>query len=369
MTRRDFTKTAVIAGLIGLRTKDAYTESNPALNLDEPIDDLERRISRQMPTWLKSYGVPGLSLLLIREGEPQWKHAYGIKEFDHRQPVDVATIFEASSLGKPVVAFAALTLVKEGRLDLDRPIGSYLDTSFQNTVPDDHLKITARNVLAHTTGLPNMRVGPRPPKMIFAPGERFSYSGEGFSLLQEVMQQITGKPLDVLCQDRVFEPLKMTHTSMVWKEEYENTLASGYGKKLRRGMKRKMPAPLAPSSLTSSPTDYGKFLGHILQSYIKPIGRRHQSVYRMMLTPQIDLQADLEWGLGWGLQTCQNEKAFWHWGNNADKYHSFAIGYPEHGLGLVVMTNSGNGLHLCRELVPAVVGGCHPSFGLRMVVR
>ena len=123
-----------------------------------------------------------------------------------------------------------------------------------------------------------------------------------------------------------------------------------------------MPDPIAAASLISSPSDYAKLVAHILQYSKRQSNGRFESIYRTMLTPQVEVQDGVSWGLGWGLQTCGDEKAFWHFGNNGNRYHSFAIGYPEHGLGLVVMCNSGNGLRLCRELVPDIIGGCHPAF-------
>jgi CubicO group peptidase (beta-lactamase class C family) len=368
ITRRQFTKAALVSGLVALPLTSANAEPKSPLKLTEPLADIRLNITKKMPKWRKRYGVPAVSLVLIREGTPVWTQSYGFQEFELRQPVNDDTVFEAASMTKPIAAFVALTMWKEGRLDIDRPLAAYLDKEFQDAAPENFLRITARHALSHTSGLPDWRSGRKAPELAFKPGEDFLYSGEAFMFLQEVMQRITGESLEDLCRKRVFEPLNMDHSSLVWKKEYDAILAPGYGKKLRKGIKRKIPNPMAAASLISSPTDYAKFVAHVLQTSKQQTRGRLETIYRTMLTPQVDVQEGVSWGLGWGLQTCGDEEAFWHWGNNADKYHSFAIGYPKHGLGLVVMTNSGNGLTLCRELVPEILGGCHPAFDYNMVI-
>jgi CubicO group peptidase (beta-lactamase class C family) len=367
MTRRRFAKTVLAAGLAGLSLQSANAENAIPLKLNEPLEDIQKSVRKKMKKWLKRYQVPGLSLSLIREGTPQWHQSFGIRDLDQELPTEDTTVYEAASLTKPISGFVALSLWQESQLDLDSPLISYMDKSYEDTVPEQYRKITARHALSHSSGLPNWRTGNNPPKLRFEPGERFSYSGEGYMLLQQAVQRITGKSLDVLCQEKVFEPLNMNHSSLIWKEEFEDTLALGYGKKSGKGMKRKMPNPMAASSLISSPREYSQFVGHVLRSLKKSNGPS-ESVFPTMLTPQVDVQSGISWGLGWGLQDCANHKAFWHWGNNNNRYHSFVIGYPEQGLGLVVMTNSGNGLPLCRELVPEIIGGCHPALDWRMVV-
>ena len=80
-----------------------------------------------------------------------------------------------------------------GKLDLDRPLVDYLDPASLRGQPD-HGRITARMVLSHTTGLPNWRKGGEefdgPLPVMFAPGKRFGYSGEGFYYLQQVVERL-----------------------------------------------------------------------------------------------------------------------------------------------------------------------------------
>src|SRR5271167_1564548 len=122
-------------------------------------------------------------MVVIRNGKTTWVHGFGIKESTTGQPVTVETVFEAASLSKPVFAYGVLKLVEQGKLGLDVPLTTYLPKPY--IAGDERLaKITARIVLSHRTGFPNW------------PGERFSYSGEGYIYLQRVVEKITGKPLN-----------------------------------------------------------------------------------------------------------------------------------------------------------------------------
>ncbi len=141
-------------------------------------------------------------------------------------PVDDDTIFEAASLSKPVFAYAVLKLVDAGRLDLDAPLQKSLPGDY---VEDPRLRsITARRALSHTTGFPNWRPDGQPLKIHFDPGERFSYSGEGFVYLQKAVENRTGETLEALARRLVFEPLRMTSSSYHWQDRFDGRKAMGH---------------------------------------------------------------------------------------------------------------------------------------------
>lgn len=120
--------------------------------------------------------VPGLSIALIRDGKLSWHKAFGVKNAETKEALAETTVFEAASLSKPVFAYAVLKLIDRGRLDLDRPLSSYISSAY---LPDDRVKlITTRMVLAHTTGFQNEVTPAKPLRIYFTPGDKFSYSGK-----------------------------------------------------------------------------------------------------------------------------------------------------------------------------------------------
>jgi hypothetical protein len=192
----------------------------PPMLLAEPGANDQRstilQLERDVPELMKKSNVPGVSIALIQRGKAIWVHGFGVKEAGTSQPVTGETVFEAASLSKPVFAYGVLKLVDQGELELDVPLTTYLPKPY---IPGDQrlTKITARIVLSHRTGFPNWRDGDSLP-LYFTPGERFSYSGEGYIYLQRVVEQITGKPLNTFLTETVFEPLGMSRSSYVWRD-------------------------------------------------------------------------------------------------------------------------------------------------------
>jgi CubicO group peptidase (beta-lactamase class C family) len=179
------------------RPNEPQTEapSPPTAPLKTHIEQakLIARLEALLPQLMKEGEVPGLAIALIRDGEVVWHHGFGVKDSKTKDPVDDATVFEAASLSKPVFACAVLNLVDAGKFDLDKPLNKYMPGNFD--VDDVRLsQITARHVLTRTTGFSNGYNG-KNRKMFFAPGERFSYLGDGFEYLWMVIEYVTGEQL------------------------------------------------------------------------------------------------------------------------------------------------------------------------------
>jgi CubicO group peptidase (beta-lactamase class C family) len=319
--------------------------------------------------------VPGLSLAIVENDRIVYGRGFGVKNAITRVPVDDDTIFEAASLSKPVFAYAVLRLADAGKLDLDTPLVKYLAGYVDN---DNRLDlITARMVLDHTTGFPNWRPIGQPLKIYFDPGSRFSYSGEGFVFLQKVVEHITGKSLAIVMKDLVLDPLGMTSSSYVWQDGYDSRIAVGHSQAGIARPVRKPTDPNAASSLHTTAKDYARFAMALLnQAPLSNAGLKPDT-WRRMLTPQIKVNEDcvnctfgetgklslrVSWGLGIGLQQTDLGQAFWHWGDNNSEYNCFVVGFTETGDGMVIFTNSGNGLSIIPDIVAAAFGTRLPAF-------
>ena len=125
------------------------------------------------------------------------------------RPVPSDPVFQAASLTKPVIAFVALKLVRDGRLDLRAPVSRYLPDGYPHRKNpfrrpnDDQLDLVPASTLAripvatllnHSSGLPNWTSGALVPE--FMPGERWQYSGEGYVLLQAIISAVTGQDIE-----------------------------------------------------------------------------------------------------------------------------------------------------------------------------
>ncbi|MDQ3801246.1 MAG: serine hydrolase [Acidobacteriota bacterium] len=328
-------------------------------------------LEKIIPRLMKDGEVPGLSVAIIRNAEVVWQRGFGVKNAGTKEPVDDGTVFEAASLSKPVFAYAVLKMVEDGKLDLDAPLNKYLPSAYIEN--DARLNaITARRVLSHTTGFPNWRADGKPLQIYFTPGERFSYSGEGFVYLQKVVEHLSGMPLQDFMRKTVFEPLKMTSSSYVWQPEYETLKAYAHDSAGNAAGRGKPAAANAASSLHTTALDYAKFL----EAIFKRKGIKEATV-KEMLRPAIKasescavcfesaafsgkLSPSISWGLGWGLEHTPQGDYFWHWGDNGN-VKAYVVADDKTQSGVVIFSNSANGLSIAREIVSRAFGASHTA--------
>lgn len=231
-------------------------------------------------------------------------------------------------------------------------------------VDDPRLKrITARIVLSHTTGFANWGRG-RPLVLQADPGQKFGYSGEGYVHLQNVVESVSGEPLDEFARKRVFVPLSMTSSSFLWRDDYDTRAAIGY---TRQGPQDKLKPweALSAGTLHTTAGDYAKFMSAILRPNVSGVRFGAEWLGRM-LAPQIKIDDSLGWALGWGIERSAAGSFFWQWGDDSE-FKAFAMGSREKEEAVVILTNSANGLNLCRVVVEHILPGPHPALSFHML--
>ncbi|HEY4299490.1 MAG TPA: serine hydrolase domain-containing protein [Candidatus Didemnitutus sp.] len=226
--------------------------ATPALALARIPDSTA--IDHRVREVMTATGGKGLALAVIDGGKVVFVGAYGVRNA-HHDPLQTDTVMYGASLTKTVMAFLTLQLVDAGKINLDRPIADDLDRPlptygpdpvfpdkfgpYQDLATDDRWKkITPRMILTHSAGFANFWfIEPdRKLRIHFDPGSHFSYSGEGFILLQFVIEhgrKDLGLGIDVgdLAQEKLFTPLGMTRTGLMWRPEFAANLADGWNDK------------------------------------------------------------------------------------------------------------------------------------------
>ncbi|MCC7009477.1 MAG: beta-lactamase family protein [Acidobacteria bacterium] len=215
----------------------------------DPVPSLQA-IEARMRAAMAEAHANGIAMAVIDEGRVAGVWAHGVRNAKN-EPLQTDTVMYGASLTKTVMAYATLTLVDRGVLGLDAPLASYLDRPlteygdgdahlakygpYRDLAGDDRWRrITARMALTHSTGFENFWfVEPdRKLRIHFDPGSRFSYSGEGFSLLQFVIEhgsRAKGLGEDVKAlTDGIFARLGMTRTSLQWRSDFRPNLADGW---------------------------------------------------------------------------------------------------------------------------------------------
>jgi len=335
--------------------------------MDIEGQSIETRLDATVPCLLDKHKVPGAAVAIVRNGEIYLSKSWGKRRADKDSPINDQTLFPAASLTKPVFAYGALMLVRDGRLDLDRSLSDYLDKPYIEG--DDRLrKITARMVLSHTSGFPNWRPGawtdsPKALTILFDPGTNFKYSGEGYNYLQRVVENVTGRRLDIYMKDAVLDPLDMKDSYFVWNEAMESVIVTPHGKRGRTADKRQWrpDKPMGAATLFTTIEDYARFLSAMLYTadQVKETATSTQKLsaneVEKMLEPQIEIGNQLAWSLGWGLEEHENDWFFWQWGSNPGIKH-FAVGSRSRKLAVVVFTNGQNGKRVYRPIIEEVLG-------------
>jgi CubicO group peptidase (beta-lactamase class C family) len=323
---------------------------------------------------MEQYRVPGVSLAVVEGGAIAWVGAYGVVEVGTSEPVTPETLFQAASISKPVAALAALRLVEEGVLELDAPVNRYLqgwqipENGFTAARP-----VTLRHLLTHTGGLtvhgfPGYAAGlplpsvvailngdppanTRPVLVDTLPGSLWRYSGGGYTILQKVLEDVTGKPFPTLLRELVLDPVGMSLTS------YEQPLPPERAGCASKGHLSNGSVvgggwhfypEMAAAGLWTNATELARLALDLQAAWRGEAGRiLSPDMARAMLTPGLG-----GWGLGFTIME-EGAPRFAHGGSN----HGFKaqlVAFREEGRGVVVMTNGDQGTRLAQEIVQAV---------------
>jgi CubicO group peptidase (beta-lactamase class C family) len=181
-----------------------------------------------MPAWMDLASVPGASWAVVDASGAISNGAFGFAKANSMLATP-DTLFEAASLSKVVMAVAVHDMVRDGLIDLDRPVSEHV--AFTND-PETRA-ITPRHLLSHSSGLPNWRdEAGEQLESAFTPGSRFRYSGEGFVLLGRLVEAVTGKTAAQVVEARVLRPAGMSHSTYGWARGAERTF--GFCKRQRR---------------------------------------------------------------------------------------------------------------------------------------
>lgn len=327
--------------------------------------------------------VVGLQIGIINDNKPVYVKSYGYKNKARGQMNDNGSSFYAASLAKPLFGYIVMQLVDEKVIDLDKPVYKYLPKplpeydNYKDLAGDDRWKlITPRMCLAHTTGFPNWREENDNKKLniMFTPGTRYSYSGEGINLLQLVVETVTKTPLEVLAREKIFKPFHMTMTDFLWQPRFAADDAHGYDVNDDTVEERHFDKAYAAGSMQTTITDYTRFMAEVLKG--KNLSARSRAE---ILTPQIqinskrqflsmvddgreeDRRINLSYGLGWGLFNTPYGKAFFKEGHIYGWVH-YVIGFPGKKMALVIMSNSYNAESIFNKLVENIDGVTIPWY-------
>jgi CubicO group peptidase (beta-lactamase class C family) len=323
---------------------------------------------------MRELHVPGVSIAVIRNGKLDWARGFGVTRTGGSAVIP-STLFHACSISKPVSAMAMLTLAQRGKLDLDKDVNAYL-TSWK--LPSNEFtsktKVTLRELLNHTGGvsiagfpgyvsgsplptLAQMLDGEQPAntppiRVDMMPGIGFRYSGGGFLVAQQMVEDVTRRPFAQFVRDAVLRPIGMTSSA------YEQPLSRARASRSAveydaRGVEMAGGAliqpELAPAGLWTTATDLARWaieLQHALSGQSDRVLSR--AMAQEMVSPGLQ-----SWGLGISVGGTLPHRYFTHSGVSPGGFRTFLLAYEE-GDGIVVLTNGANGEFLRHAIVRTV---------------
>lgn len=189
---------------------------------------------------------PSMSACIIKNNSIVWAKGYGMYDIEHQKPATEHTIYTVASITKTITSTALMQLYDQGLFNLDDDVNKYLPFILRNpNFPDD--PITIRMLLSHSSSLnpdpasyhwfnfshtPPVPWYPDPwlreyllpngtlytPQIwntTYRPGERMQYANINFDLVGYLVQILSGEPFYLYCDEHIFTPLSMTHTSFL----------------------------------------------------------------------------------------------------------------------------------------------------------
>lgn len=331
---------------------------------------------------MKQLNVPGVSVAVVKNGKLAWARVYGAANTQSQRAVNEDTLFQAGSISKPIAALAALKLVDEGKIALDSDVNQYLkgwQVSGEKAQVDilKNNPVTLRHLLTHSGGLtvhgfPGYPTGSDIPSTTdvlngegntdrvlvnMTPGTEFRYSGGGYTIMQKIVEDVTGQSFAEYTDDNILKPMGMNSSTYQHNlpKSLKNRASAAFDNegKMFEQVYNDYPEKAA-AGLWTTASDLAKYVLH-MQAIVRgdfddkeQVGILSKSIVEAMFTKH---KAD--YGLGPQMMDGDGQLLFGHGGKNLG-FTNFFKGFVYKGDGVIVMTNGDNGGDLINEILTTV---------------
>lgn len=391
------TRRHALLSVSGLLAANKVAASKRISSTDEDLEIYAKRL-------MAASGTPGLSLAFGSDTKPSLKVRLGLTNVETQEPVRANTLFPVASISKMVFAYGVLKYALQGSFDIDRPLVSYVVPPYLRKIPGFN-KITAREILSHSSGLPNwIDDGNGELDTAARVRGRFRYSGEAYFWLQLAIEAASGLSLNRFAKTVVFEPEGMRNSAFLWDSALAERVAFGHESgrvAVDQGVRRvlhliepiaaewevpiqdwthdewlraaalidpkgdhsKITFSNAAASLVMTSDDLYRFMT-LLRAAGAETRTQPSKVAKEMLKPRVRVAdgVDFWWGLGCSIeQRSDGSYIAGHEGNNRS-YRAYAGLEPVTGKILVIATNGDGGLGVYERLVRRIFGHDQISF-------
>lgn len=313
----------------------------------------EKRIDQIMSIW-DTDSTPGISLAVVQNGKVVFSKGYGMANLEYDIPIETNSIFHVASISKQVTAFAILLLAEEGKLSLDDDIRKYI-----SEVPNFGYPITLRHLATHTSGLRDqwnllkmagwrmddvittdqvLKLIAKQKELNFLPGEEFLYCNTGFTLLAEIVEEVSGMTFAEFTQKHIFEPLKMSNTQFY--DDHEKIVKNRvYSYIQETGGYRKANLNYSipgATSLFTTPEDLAKWV----LNFENPVIGTSESMRQMQTKGVLNNGDSTNYALGLGINYYNGLLNVSHGGADAG-FRTYLSRFPNQKFAVIVFGNDG----------------------------
>lgn len=324
-----------------------------------PLETFTSHLEERILAIMKDYGIPGVSIALVKGSRTVWTEAYGYADLGTGRRMTADTCLRVQSISKPVTAWGVMHLVEQRKIELDKPVAQYIKNWEFPESEFSEGKITVGQLLSHTSGMAQGDLTRYSPKedmpsleeslsekaiLVQEPGLLFSYSNTGYNLLELLIEEVTGRDFAEYMKQEVLLPLGMADSTFIWSEELEPAVPFGYGQSGK-------PVPVyvypekASGGLFSTAEDIASFMIAGMPEHSENQSVLNSQSISKLYTPMAE---DLgiyslvfnAYGLGYYIEDLHGgRKAVSHGGQGTGWMTHFHY-VPETGDGIVILTNS-----------------------------
>lgn len=333
------------------------------------------------------FNVPGLSIAVVKDGKINWAQGYGLGNIEDSLLVDRNTLFQAASVSKAIAALGILKLAESKRVGLDEDVNHYLkkfrirENEFTTTK-----KVTLRSILAHTSGLNvegfvgynrrttlpttfdvlNGKGNSEQVEVMAVPESEWHYSGGGYTVMQQVIEDVAGQPFEEYMRIEVLEPLGMINSTFEQPlpQKYHSNTSSAFDSSGRmfNGKWHNYPEKAA-AGLWTTPTDLAQYTiaiqkiysrkevdGIISKAMVDDMFTDHYNSFNYLSnTSNIPVDYKKYWGMGLEVAVKDSILRFQHAGFNEGFKANFTA-FANKGEAIIIMANADNAFELMMEI-------------------
>lgn len=318
-------------------------------------DSITKKIDDLFVKW-NNKNTPGYAVGIVRNDSLIYAKGYGMANLEYGIPITPETIFHMASVSKQFTAYSIVLLAKQNKLRLDDDIHKYL-----SWFPDLKEKITIRNLLNHTSGIRDqwqllaisgtrlddvitqdhiIKILSNQQALNFKPGEKYSYSNSGFTMLAEIVKSVTGQTLRQFTDSAIFKPLGMNNTH--FHDDYTE-IVKGRSYSYDRIDSTHFSNSILSYSVagaTSLFTNIDDMSKWVMNFYDHKVGDE-KDIEQLTQKGKLNNDKEINYALGINVDTYKGWRQFTHSGGDAG-YRTYLVVFPDLKMGVTLFSNLGD---------------------------